>query len=191
VFSMVFPPLLFAMMFKIYSHMNLCQMCFLCCSFDSHVFVFTSLNSSIGRSPCDLKTMSNIFCGWMEARTLIQQQCGRWSQSCLCFKDCRKFNYLFLCFWLCLLFCRLLWSGLSELDSVMERDPYCSIDYFYGECESWFLETIGAKLSKEKVGCGQWKIIWSWLRRRNGKDFLLGVGEAKFQCFHLEIVEFV
>jgi hypothetical protein len=47
------------------------------------------------------------------------------------------------------LFCRLLWSGLGELVSVMERDPYCSIDNLYGECESRFLEMIGAKLSKE------------------------------------------
>jgi hypothetical protein len=31
----------------------------------------------------------------------------------------------------------------------MEGDPCCSIDNLYGECESRFLETIGAKLSKE------------------------------------------
>jgi hypothetical protein len=32
---------------------------------------------------------------------------------------------------------------------MMERDPCCSIDNLYGECESRFLETIGVKLSKE------------------------------------------
>jgi hypothetical protein len=32
----------------------------------------------------------------------------------------RKFNYLFFNFWLCLSFCKLLWSGLGELVSVME-----------------------------------------------------------------------
>jgi hypothetical protein len=31
----------------------------------------------------------------------------------------------------------------------MERDPYCSIDNLYGECESQFLEMISAELSKE------------------------------------------
>ncbi len=61
----------------------------------------------------------------------------------------RNFNYLFFCFWLCLLFCRLLWSGLGELVSVMEQDPCCSIEKLYGECESWFWITIGAELSKE------------------------------------------
>jgi hypothetical protein len=32
---------------------------------------------------------------------------------------------------------------------VMERDLGCSIDNLYGECESRFLEMIGAALSKE------------------------------------------
>jgi hypothetical protein len=31
----------------------------------------------------------------------------------------------------------------------MEQDSCCSIDKLYGECESWFLEMIGAGLSKE------------------------------------------
>jgi len=30
----------------------------------------------------------------------------------------------------------------------MEQYPCCSIENFYGECESWFLERIGAELSK-------------------------------------------
>ncbi len=60
-----------------------------------------------------------------------------------------KFNYLFLCFWLCLLFCKLLWSGLGELVLVMEQDPCYLIDNLYGECESRFFKTIGVELSKE------------------------------------------
>ncbi len=65
------------------------------------------------------------------------------------FQGHRKFKYLFFCFWLCLLFCKLLWSGLDELVLVMVRDPCCSIDKLYWEYESWFLETIGVELSKE------------------------------------------
>jgi hypothetical protein len=42
-----------------------------------------------------------------------------------------------------------LWSDLGEPVSVMERDPCCSIDNLDGECESWFLKTIGTELSKE------------------------------------------
>ncbi len=68
----------------------------------------------------------------------------------LCFKDIEKFNYLFFCFWLGLLFCRLLSSGFGELILVMERDLGCSMDNFYEQCESQFLGTIGAKLSKER-----------------------------------------
>jgi hypothetical protein len=41
------------------------------------------------------------------------------------------------------------WNGFGELVSVMEWNPCCSIDNFYGECESRNLEMIGAKLSKE------------------------------------------
>jgi hypothetical protein len=32
---------------------------------------------------------------------------------------------------------------------MMECDPCYSINKFYGEYESWFLETIGVELSKE------------------------------------------
>jgi hypothetical protein len=32
---------------------------------------------------------------------------------------------------------------------MMERDPDCSIGNHYGECESQFLEMMGAELSKE------------------------------------------
>jgi hypothetical protein len=60
-----------------------------------------------------------------------------------------KVQLLVFWFWLCLLFCRLLWNGFGELVPVMDWDPCCSIDNLYGECELRFLETIGAKLSKE------------------------------------------
>ncbi len=48
------------------------------------------------------------------------------------------------------MFCRLLWSGLGELVSVMERDPCYSIEKNYGKCESRFLEMISAEFSKEQ-----------------------------------------
>jgi len=60
-----------------------------------------------------------------------------------------KVQLLVFCFWLCLLFCRLLWSGFGELVSVMEQDLGYLIDNLYEECESRFLETIGVELSKE------------------------------------------
>jgi hypothetical protein len=62
-------------------------------------------------------------------------------------QGCRKSNYLFFYFWLCL-FYKLLWSGFGELVSVMEQNPCYSIDNLYGVCESQFLETIVAELSK-------------------------------------------
>jgi hypothetical protein len=61
-----------------------------------------------------------------------------------------KVQLLVFYFWLCLLFCRLLCSGFSELVLVMERDLSCSIDNLYDEGESRFFETISAKLSKEQ-----------------------------------------
>jgi len=60
-----------------------------------------------------------------------------------------KVQLLVFYFCLCLLFCKLLWSGFGELVSVMVQNPSYSIDNLYEECESQFLETIGAKLSKE------------------------------------------
>jgi len=68
----------------------------------------------------------------------------------LCFEDVKKFNYLFFYFWFGLLFCKLLWSGFGELVSVMEHNPNCSMDNFYEQCESRFLGTIGAELSRER-----------------------------------------
>jgi len=66
-----------------------------------------------------------------------------------CFKGAKKFISLFFCFWFVLLFCRLLWSDLGELVSMMERNLGYSMDIFYELCESWFCEWIGAKLLGE------------------------------------------
>ncbi len=52
-----------------------------------------------------------------------------------------------------------MWSGFGELVLVMEQDPGCSIDNLYGECESWFLEMIGAELSKEWMDVDQKKYM--------------------------------
>jgi hypothetical protein len=48
-----------------------------------------------------------------------------------CFEKTKKFIFLFFYFWLGLLFCRLLWGGLGELVSVMERNPGYSMDTLY------------------------------------------------------------
>jgi hypothetical protein len=68
-----------------------------------------------------------------------------------------KVQLLCFCFWLCFVVLQVIvfnvvfqWSGFGELVSVMERNPCCSIDNLYGECESRVLEMIGAKLSKEQ-----------------------------------------
>jgi hypothetical protein len=66
------------------------------------------------------------------------------------FQGCQKVQLLvFLFFWLGLLFCMLLCSGFDELVSVMERDLGYSMENLYGQCESWFLGTIGVELSKQ------------------------------------------
>ncbi len=49
-----------------------------------------------------------------------------------------------------MLFCRLLWSDLGELVSVMECNSSYSMDTLYELCESWFCERIGVELSREK-----------------------------------------
>jgi len=68
-----------------------------------------------------------------------------------------KIQFLVLCFWLCFVVLQvtmfnvvLQWSGFGELVLGMERNPCCSIDNLYGECESRFLEMIGVKLSREQ-----------------------------------------
>jgi hypothetical protein len=87
-----------------------------------------------------------------------------------CFKNVEKFNFLFFCFWLGLLFYRLLWSGLGELVSVMERNLGYSMDIFYELCESRFWWRISAKLSRE----------WKDMERR--KLYEVGGSEGK-TCF--------
>jgi len=67
-----------------------------------------------------------------------------------CFKDAEKFNFFFFCFWLDLLFSRLLWNGLGELVSMMERDPNCSMDTFdesvdHGSCGGLLQSFLGSE----------------------------------------------
>ncbi len=59
-------------------------------------------------------------------------------------QGCRNSNYLFSIFGFVCYF-----AGYCGVVLVMEWNPCCSIENLYGECESRFLETIGAKLSKE------------------------------------------
>jgi hypothetical protein len=54
------------------------------------------------------------------------------------------FVFNFVCCFAC--YC----SGFGELVLVVERNSYYLVDNLYGECESWFLETIGVELSKEQ-----------------------------------------
>ncbi len=59
------------------------------------------------------------------------------------------------------------WNGLGELVSMMKQNLCCSIDDFYGECESRFLEMMGTIVSREwedevkgelyEAGRGGWK----------------------------------
>jgi hypothetical protein len=66
-----------------------------------------------------------------------------------CFKGAEIFIFLVFYFWLVLLFCRLIWSDLGELVSMMERDLGCSLDTLYGLCESQLCRKIGVELSRE------------------------------------------
>jgi hypothetical protein len=51
------------------------------------------------------------------------------------------------------------WSGFGELVSVIEQNLYCSIEIFYGECESRFLEMIGDELSGERKDVDEEKLL--------------------------------
>jgi len=51
------------------------------------------------------------------------------------------------------------WSDFGELVSVIEQNPYCSIEIFYGECESRFLEMIGDELSGERKDVDEEKLL--------------------------------
>jgi hypothetical protein len=66
----------------------------------------------------------------------------------LCFKDAKSpiIYFMFLALFVVL---QVTMSGVGELVLVMEWDPSYSIENLYGECELWFLEMIGVKLSKE------------------------------------------
>ncbi len=92
-----------------------------------------------------------------------------------------KIQFLVLCFWFCFVVLQvtmfnvvLQWSGFGELVLGMERNPCCSIDNLYGECESRFLEMIGVKLSREQKDVDKEKLYEvGWGERREG-NFLLG-----------------
>jgi hypothetical protein len=71
-------------------------------------------------------------------------------------QGCQKFNFLFFVFGFYFVILQVIvfnvvfqWSGFGELVSTIKRNPYCSIENFYGECESPFLEMIGDELSRE------------------------------------------
>jgi hypothetical protein len=108
-------------------------------------------------------------------------------------QGCRKFNYLFFCFWFCLLFCRLLWSGLGKLVLMMERDPLLFNWKILWGVWITVLRKDWCRTFKRMEGGGQEATIWSWLRKRNGGQsfFLLGVGGAKFRFCSLRSVAFV
>jgi hypothetical protein len=60
---------------------------------------------------------------------------------------------------------------------MMERDPCCSIDNLYGECESRLLKMIGAELSKEQKDVDEEKNYMKLAKEKEGGNFLLGVWE--------------
>jgi hypothetical protein len=49
-----------------------------------------------------------------------------------------------------LLFCRLLRRDLDELISVMERNPDCSMETFYEQCDSQLCKGIGEEILGEQ-----------------------------------------
>jgi len=53
-----------------------------------------------------------------------------------CFKGVEEIVFMFFYFWFVLLFCRLLWTDLSELVSMMECNHGCSMETFNELCES-------------------------------------------------------
>ncbi len=84
----------------------------------------------------------------------------------LCFKDVEILLSCFLfCFWFCFVVLQVTvfnvvfqWSDFGELVLVMEQNSCCSIDNFYSECESQFLEMIGTVLSREQKDVNEEKI---------------------------------
>jgi len=82
----------------------------------------------------------------MKAETLIQL-CGR-AVDAVVFQG--RLKVQFLVFSDFGLVCCLLWNGFGVMVSMMERDHGCSMDTLYEQCESWFWERIGVKLSGEQ-----------------------------------------
>ncbi len=105
-------------------------------------------------------------------------------------QGCRKSNFLFFIFGFYFVVLQVIvfnvvfqWSGFGELVSVIERNPYCSIEIFYGECESQFLEMIGDALSGSRR---MWmkKNYMKLAEEEEGMQLFFGnVGKAKFRFF--------
>jgi hypothetical protein len=94
----------------------------------------------------------------------LSQMCGKWSWSC-CASRMPKVQFLVFCFWLCFVALQVTmfnvvfqWSNFGESVSMMEWNPCYSIDNLYKECESWFLEMIGAKLLRERKDVDEEKL---------------------------------
>jgi len=66
------------------------------------------------------------------------------------FQARRKVHFFIFLFLAWFLLCKLLCNGFGELVSVMERDPSCSKDNIYEQCEVRFYMKIGAKISRER-----------------------------------------
>ncbi len=69
------------------------------------------------------------------------------------FQGCRRSCFFVFFVWFVFLFCKLLGRDLSELVSVMEHNPSCSMETFYELCELRLYVWIGAKiLGKQRDG---------------------------------------
>jgi hypothetical protein len=125
---------------------------------------------------CNLKTMSDVFCGW-RLQTLIQL-CG-WNAGGMVFQG-RWRNCFLVCFyfWNVLLFRRLLQRDLGELISVMEHDPSYSMKTLHELCESWFCEGIGEEISREWRD-EEWKSYMTLAEENRGWIFS---EEKKLSC---------
>jgi hypothetical protein len=98
---------------------------------------------------CNLKTMSDVFCGWKQ-KTLIYL--SGWTVGGVASQGRqRSCFFCFVCFWFILLFCGLLWRDLGVLILVIEHNCGRSMEIFYELCESRLYEGIGEEIS------GEWK----------------------------------
>ncbi len=118
----------FAMMFKFIPNMNLCQMFFLCCSFDSHVFVFYKSKFLYWSVPLWPKNSVQHFLWMNGSKNLNSTTMWYMIPKLLCFKDAANLITCFCVFGFVYCFASYCGVVLSELVSVLERDPYCSID---------------------------------------------------------------